>query len=174
MLFARKWDTQRAQWRSDPPTIADGERKFSNTVRQITEDRRTGIVTLAIVWSDRVAAAQWADALIAEADDALREKAIAELRHSIDYLKAEAARATVVEIQAAVYRVMESELKDAMLARTRNAYVFKVLDPAVVRDPKDTDSPNKVLFIALGSGLGLMFGVVLAASRQHLSERRER
>jgi uncharacterized protein involved in exopolysaccharide biosynthesis len=63
-----------------------------------------------------------------------------------------------------VYKTMETELTDAMLARTRDAYAFKVLDPAVARDPKDTDSPNKPLIIALGAGFGLLIGVVLAAT----------
>jgi uncharacterized protein involved in exopolysaccharide biosynthesis len=173
LLFARKWDVQRGQWRSDPPTIAEGVKKFSRKIRQISEDRRTGIVTLAVIWRDRVVAAEWANALVAEADDALRQRGIAELTHSIDYLKTEGAQTSVVEVKTAVYKVMESELKDAMLARTRDAYAFKVLDPAVARDRKDTDSPDKLMFVALGSGLGLVFGVILAGARQRRAERRE-
>jgi len=42
-----------------------------------------------------------------------------------------------------------------------------------VRDRKDTDSPDKILFVALGSGFGLVFGVILAAARQRRAERRE-
>ena len=64
---------------------------------------------------------------------------------------------------------MESELKDAMLARTRDAYAFRVLDPAVVRDAKDTDSPNKPLFIAMGASLGLLGGIIVGALRQRRS-----
>ena len=79
-------------------------RNSANQVRQIAEDRRTGIVTVAIIWSDRVAAAQWANALIAEADDALRQRAIAELRRSIDYLKAEAPGRRSWRCAAAVYK----------------------------------------------------------------------
>jgi uncharacterized protein involved in exopolysaccharide biosynthesis len=168
LLFASKWDAQQGRWRdpSDPPTISQGVERFANKVRQITEDHRTGIVTLAIIWRDRLAAAQWANALIAEADAALRQRAIAEYARSIDYLKEEGSGTSVVEVQQAVYKTMETELKDAMLARTRDAYAFKVLDPAVARDPKDTDSPNKPLIIALGAAFGLLIGVVLAATGQ--------
>jgi len=67
---------------------------------------------------------------------------------------------------------MESELKDAMLARTRDAYAFKVLDPAVVRDPWDTDSPNRPLIVALGCCFGLLIGLVLAARSQRRSRPR--
>jgi hypothetical protein len=174
VLFASKWDAARNRWRSDdPPTIGDGVDRFSKKITQIAEDHRTGIVTLAVIWRDRVAAAQWANALVAEADAALRQKAIAEFTRSIDYLKTEGAQSSVVEVRAAVYKTMESELKDAMLARTRDSYAFRVLDPAVVRDAKDTDSPNKPLIIAMGGTVGLLFGIILGALRQRRSQARE-
>jgi uncharacterized protein involved in exopolysaccharide biosynthesis len=168
ILFAKKWDTARNQWRDpdDVPSIAEGVAKFSKKVRQVAEDKRTGMVTLSIIWSDRVAAAEWANALIAEADKALRERAIAEQGHSIEYLKAEAAQTSTVEIGNAISKLMETELKNSMLARTRDAYAFNVLDPAVVRDPKDRDSPNKPLIVVLGAGLGFVVGVIVGAVRQ--------
>ena len=81
----------------------------------MSEDRRTGIVTLAIIWSDRDTAAQWANQLLAEADDALRQRAIGEYTRSIDYLTSESTQASVVELRSAIYKAMESELKDAMM-----------------------------------------------------------
>ena len=174
VLFASKWDAARNRWRSDdPPTIGDGVDRFSKKITQISEDHRTGIVTLAVIWRDRVAAAQWANAMVAEADAALRQRAIAEFTRSIDYLKTEGAQSSVVEVRAAVYKTMESELKDAMLARTRDSYAFRVLDPAVVRDAKDTDSPNKPLIIAMGGSVGLLFGIILGTLRQRRSQVRE-
>ena len=171
VLFARKWDARLGRWKTDnPPTLADGERRFARKVRQISEDRRTGIVTLAILWSDRQLAAKWANQLIAEADEALRQRAIAEYHRSIDYLTSEATQTIAVETRAAIYRTMETELRDAMLARTRDAYAFKVLDPALVPDAKDIDSPSKALYGLLGAVFGLLLGVIIAASRQRRTQ----
>jgi uncharacterized protein involved in exopolysaccharide biosynthesis len=166
LLYAKKWDAQHRSWRGDPPTIWEGVERFSKKVREITEDHRTGMVTMSIIWRDPVVAAQWANAMIAEADAALRQRAITEYTRSLDYLKEEARSASLVEMQAAVDRTMETELKDAMVARTRDAYAFKVLDPAVVRDPQDIDSPNRPLVVAVGCGIGLLLGVIFAALRQ--------
>ena len=171
LLYANKWDAQRRAWRGDPPTIWEGVERFSKKVREITEDHRTGIVTMSIIWRDRVLAAQWANAMIAEADAALRQRAIAEYTRSLDYLKDEARSESLVEMQSAVDRTMESELKDAMVARTRDAYAFKVLDPAVVRDSHDIDSPNRPLIIVVGAILGLVYGVIWAAVRQRRARR---
>ena len=166
LLFAAKWDAQRGQWTGKPPTINDAVGRFRKKIEQITEDHRTGIVTLAVIWRDRTAAAQWANTMVAEADAALRAKAIAEFDRSIEYLKDEDSKTPLVELHEAVSKTMETELKDAMLARTRDAYAFKVLDPAVVRDPKDTDSPNRMLIVALGAGFGLLLGIVVANVRE--------
>jgi uncharacterized protein involved in exopolysaccharide biosynthesis len=174
LLFAKKWDAARNQWRdpADIPTIAEGIAKFSKKVRQIAEDRRTGIVTVAIIWSDRAAAAEWANLLISEADKALRERAIAEQGRSVEYLESEAGHTSTVEIGTAISKLMETELKNAMLARTRDAYAFKVIDPAVAPDPKDRDSPNKPLIVALGAGLGLALGIIVASVRQRRHPKR--
>jgi uncharacterized protein involved in exopolysaccharide biosynthesis len=172
ILYAKQWDAQRGQWSVgvDPPTLSAAVKRFSN-IREISEDRRTGIITLSIVWSDRVLAAQWANALIAEADTALRQRGVAELGRSIQYLKDESAQIPDVEIRAAVYKVMESELKDQMLARTRDAYAFEVLDPAVPPDPKDKDSPNRVLYVVVGGAFGLLVGCAWGLARRRRSDR---
>ena len=174
ILFAKKWDPARQQWRDpeDAPTIAEGVERFSKKVCQVTEDRRTGIVTISVIWSDRFAAAQWANWLVAEADMELRERAVAEQGRSIEYLKSESGKTSTVEIQSAISKVMETELKNAMLARTRDSYAFKVIDPASVRDPKDRDSPNKPLIVFLGAVFGFAVGVIVAAARQRRKERR--
>jgi uncharacterized protein involved in exopolysaccharide biosynthesis len=174
ILFAKKWDSARNQWRDadDPPTIADGVDRFSKKIRQITEDKRTGLVTISIVWRDRNAAAEWANLLVAEADKALRDRAIAEQNRSLDYLKAEAAETSTVEIGNAISKLTETELKNAMVARTRDAYAFKVVDPAVAADRKDHDSPNKPLIVAMGALFGFVVGVIVAAIRRRRADRR--
>jgi uncharacterized protein involved in exopolysaccharide biosynthesis len=169
LLYANRWDAAHGRWRGEAPTIAQAVDRFSHKVLQITQDHRTGIVTLAVLWRDRAVAAQWANWLVAEADAALRARAIDEFRRSIDFLKQAAAETSVVEVQTAVAKTMETELKDAMLARTRDAYAFKVLDPAVVRDLQDTDSPNRPLIVAVGGGFGLLIGLALAARHQRRS-----
>ena len=175
-LFPKKWDARRGQWRDkkDIPTISEAVKKFSTNIRQIIEDRRTGIVTVAIIWSDPKMAADWANSLIADADAELRARAIAEQTRSIDYLEKEAQTTPDVDVRTTVYKVMESELKNAMIARTRDAYAFKIIDPAAVRDRKDRDSPNRPLIVLMGFVLGIVIGVAIAAVTERRSARHRR
>jgi uncharacterized protein involved in exopolysaccharide biosynthesis len=174
VLYAKKWDAARNRWRDadNAPTISEAVKKFSTKVRQIVEDRRTGIITVAVIWTDPKMAADWANALIADADAELRARAVAEQNRSVDYLEREAAQTTDVDVRTAVFKVMESELKNAMLARTRDAYAFKVIDPAVVRDRRDRESPNRPLIVLMGIFLGVIVGVVVAAFSERRAARR--
>jgi LPS O-antigen subunit length determinant protein (WzzB/FepE family) len=157
VLFAKKWDSSKKQWRDPPdaPTIAQGVNKFLKEVTLIVEDKHTGMIT----------AAEWANEMVAEADSALRERAISEQNRSVDFLRSEAAQTNTVEIGTAISKLTETELKNAMVARTRDAYAFKVIDPAVPPDPRDRYSPNKPLIVATAAFIGLMLGIIIAAIR---------
>jgi uncharacterized protein involved in exopolysaccharide biosynthesis len=174
VLFASKWDSSKKQWRdpADAPTISEGVSKFIKKVTLIVEDKHTGMITVSVMWGDRVAAAEWANEMVAEADSALRERAIAEQNRSVEYLKSEAAQTNTVEISNAISKLTETELKNAMVARTRDAYAFKVIDPAVPPDPKDRYSPNKPLIVAAAAFCGFMLGVIIAAIRARGGRRR--
>jgi LPS O-antigen subunit length determinant protein (WzzB/FepE family) len=167
VMYYKKWDASNHRWRdpSQAPTLAEAVTRFGKKVRQIAEDRRTNIATIAIIWPDRIAAAQLANAMIAEADADLRHRAIEEQDRSVEYLRNEAQHTSTVEISTAISKVMETELKNAMLARTRDAYAFRVLDPAAAPDAKDRDSPNKPLIIAAGLGIGFILGLLIATVR---------
>ena len=174
VLFANKWDAGRHTWRDadDIPTLSEGVQKFTKKVTQIVEDKRSGIVTISVIWTDRAAAAEWANAFVAEADQSLRDRAVAEQGRSIEYLRSEAAQTSTVEIGNAISKLTETELKNAMVAKTRDAYAFKVVDPAVVPDPKERYSPNKPLIVVMGAFLGFGLGVIAAAMGERRRGRR--
>jgi uncharacterized protein involved in exopolysaccharide biosynthesis len=174
VLFAKRWDASKKQWRdpTDPPTISQGVNKFIKQVTLIIEDKHTGMITVSVIWGDRIAAAEWANDMVAEADSALRERAINEQNRSVEYLKSEAAQTNTVEIGNAISKLTETELKNAMVARTRDAYAFKVIDPAVAPDPRDRYSPNKPLIVAMAAFFGLMLGVIIAAIRTRRGQAR--
>jgi uncharacterized protein involved in exopolysaccharide biosynthesis len=140
-----------------PPTLWEGERVFDK-IRKVTEDRRTGLVTIAIKWRDPVTAAKWANGLVKLTNDYLRAKAIDISEQHIQYLSHEAARTDQAEVRAAIYAVMESEIKNAMLARGPGDYALKLLDPA---QPPEVSSNPKVGLWVLG---GVFFGIILSLS----------
>jgi uncharacterized protein involved in exopolysaccharide biosynthesis len=158
VLFADQWDTKRQDWRGRPRTINEAVVRFDHGIRNVVEDRRTGLLTVRINWRDPVQAAAWANELVGRANDELRRRAVARAQASIDYLRREARNTDTVEIQQTLYRLMEDQYKTLVLANVSNDYAFSVIDPAIAADPDQYVSPRLGLYVLAG----LLFGLVLA------------
>jgi len=177
VLFEKKWDAAKGGWDvddpDDVPTLTDGVRYMDRKVRAVQEERRTGVITLSVVWKDRELASHWANLLVERANRDLRERAVREAQASKGYLEAELARTDVVELRQSLYRLIESQVKTIMLASVRPDYAFKVIDPATVPDLKDRVRPKRVAMIVLGALLGGIVAVVLIGWQLHRDRLRQ-
>ena len=170
LIFRDKWDAASGRWRSsdadDAPTLNDGYRQFDRKIRSVTEDRRTGIVTLTITWRDPTLAASWANELAARVNREMRDRAIGEARRSLAYLNRELEKTQIVELRQPIYRLIENRINTVMLANVRDEYAFKIVDPATPPDADDYSRPLHWLFALAGAILGALTGaaVVLRSS----------
>jgi uncharacterized protein involved in exopolysaccharide biosynthesis len=165
LLFAKAWDDGAQAWRAkDPaeqPTIAQGVRKFRENVTRVSDDKAAGTVLVSVTWPDRKLAAQWANGLVALANQQLRARAIRDAQHSIDYLTDELKRTEAVETRAVMYKLMESHLRTMVVARTRADFALRTLDPAVPPDARAYVAPRRVLLILIGAVAGTLLGLLL-------------
>jgi uncharacterized protein involved in exopolysaccharide biosynthesis len=165
MLFDKQWDESRGAWDvddpEDVPTVSDGVRFLDEHVRSVQEERRTGIITLSIVWKDPQLAARWANLMVERANRDLRQRAIRDAEASKEYLAGELGKTDVVELRQSIYRLIESQIKTVMLASVRPEYAFKVIDPAVAPQPTDMIRPKRLAMIVLGALFGGIFALLV-------------
>jgi uncharacterized protein involved in exopolysaccharide biosynthesis len=170
ILFADQWDAAAQHWKvSDPrkvPTLWQADQFFISQVRSISENAKTGMVTLTVTWTDPVLAARWANGLVAMTNDYLRGKAIQESERDISFLNAQADQNTKVEVQKAIYTLLESQIKRAMLARGSAEYALKVMDPAV--SPERPSFPKPRVWALVGFLGGLIFSGLYVCGRAAL------
>ena len=149
ILFASKWDAAHSRWNvTDPkkiPTLWKSNEYFRKSVRAVTTDSKTGLVTLTITWTDPALATAWANGIVALVNDFQRDTAIAQSERNIAYLSAEAAKTDVVGIKQSIYSLLEREYGKAMLAKGDREYAFKVIDRAIT--PERASYPNKIVWI---------------------------
>ncbi len=162
VLYHEDWDQSRQAWKGRERTMNDAVRLFDHRVRNVIEDRRTGLVTLRITWREPVQAAAWANELVRRANDQLRLRAVARAQSAIEYLKREARATETIEIQQSLYRLMEDQYKTLLLANVSEDYAFSVIDPAVASDAKQYVFPKRGLFTFGGLFFGLVLALVLA------------
>jgi uncharacterized protein involved in exopolysaccharide biosynthesis len=167
VLFHKNWDAGRKAWNiQDPlkiPTLWKANREFDKSIRKVTVNAKTGIVTLTMTWEDPVLAANWANGMVQLTNEFLLEKAIREAEHNIDYLNTSAGKSNVVEERQAIYSILKTEINRAMLARGSNEYAFKILDPAVT--PEMASSPRKMLWTLAGAAFGLLAALLWVFAR---------
>lgn len=158
ILFASDWDQDKNAWKdSDPedvPTLWDAFKLIEKKVRKVDVDKKTGLVTLSVEWKDPELAARWAAGLVARANAYMRQQAVQHAENNLTYLQDQAKAATSVELQQAIYRLMEAEVKKGMLANANAEFAFKVIDPPVV--PEEKVRPKRLVIIFLGGILGLI------------------
>lgn len=165
VLFAALWDEKAGSWKSslspdEIPTYGDAWTLFNSRIRTISQDQKSGIVTMSINWKDRKATADWANDLAERANERLRQRAIEDSAASLGQLKLQLDRTSVVELQQSIYRLMEIEIKKEVLAKSRRDYAFSVIDPAVVPDVDRFVSPRRALILVSALILGLGAAVV--------------
>jgi len=164
VLFSDLWDTDHDRWQADAgkdiPTQWDVFEVFDKDIRQVREDRSTGLVTLSIEWKDPQQAAEWANELAAGVNATLRQRAVEASNDAIAYLQEQLTRTSVVDLQQVLHRLVESEMKKIILANINEEYAFRVIDPAVA--PDEPFRPRIVAMVVGGAFAGLALGVIAA------------
>ena len=163
IFFEEEWDAEKNRWREDDPTkapdVRDGVKFFHEEIFEVSEERRTGLVTVAIEWTDPDVAAEWASILVHRLNDRLRERALQEAQTNVAYLQSEMAKATLVTLQESIGRLLEAELPKLMLAKGNEEFAFKIVDPAV--PPRERVRPKRALTAIIGTILGGLLGIFI-------------
>jgi len=143
-----------------PPTLWLAVQQFRASVFDVKEEELDGLITVTVDWTDPKVAAQWANELVALTNELQRTRAMDESTRNINYLNQQLANTNVVEIRLALYRLIENETKQLMLANGKIEYAFTVIDPAVA--PEIRVSPKRTLMTLIGFALGCVLGCVIA------------
>jgi len=174
-LFARRWDAQRGAWRDDRgrvPTMAMACKYFDRKIRSVDQDKKTGLITLAVRWRDRLEAASWANELASRLNAEMRSRAITQANDSMSYLEKELNTTTLIESRLALNHLLEAQIRNRMMSVVTQQYAFRVVDPAMPPDANDPVFPNWPLMLAAGPVTGLLVGIFLVLAIHRMGANR--
>jgi uncharacterized protein involved in exopolysaccharide biosynthesis len=154
------------------PDIRDAVKVFDTKIRAVTEDKKSGLVTLSVRWKDPDTAAEWANVLVKRLNDRLRTQAQEESERNVAYLQREIAATSVVSLQQSMGRVLEGEMQKLMLARGNEEFAFKVIDRAT--PPKKRDTPKRALIAIVSLLAGGFLGILAVFLRKAIANRPKR
>jgi len=177
ILFPNRWDDKKKKWKKywwdfsdrDPkPTNWAAYNIFDKDIREVSIDKKTGLVTVSIEWKDPELAAKWANDIVARVNKERQQDAIEESVKRIKYLEDQLQKTGVVDVQQSLYKLIEAQTKTKMIASTREEYAFKVIDPAVI--PERKSKPKRILIIAMGFFLGAILAFIFVFVRKYFGE----
>lgn len=163
-IFDREiYDRANEQWQTDEggknlaPTDWDMVKKFKKEHLSLSEDKESGMITLRVKNLAPPAAKDWAENLVRDINEHMREQDVAEAEARIAYLEKKLSETNIAGMQQVFYQLIESETRTVMLANAQSEYVFKTIDPAVV--PQEKSEPKRALICVAATMLGGMLGI---------------
>lgn len=168
VLFPKRWDVAAKDWINPDkaPSIEDGVTFLDRRIKKITTAAGSQSVTLSVEWTDPQIAADWANQLASRLNETMRQRDIARAESSIAYLQQQLEKTQVVEIRASLFRLLETQIKNIMLAQVNVEYAMKIIDPAAVSPLDDFVRPKRALIIAIGFFVGLIVAAVIVVWRE--------
>jgi uncharacterized protein involved in exopolysaccharide biosynthesis len=179
LIAAKAWDNKKQQWifdrdiydpgskqwladadgKSQAPTDWDMVKKFKKEHLSLSENKDSGMITLTVKNLAPPAAKDWAENLVRDINEHMREQDVAEAEARIAYLEKKLSETNIAGMQQVFYQLIENETRTVMLANAQSEYVFKTIDPAVV--PQEKSEPKRALICVVATMLGGMLGVLV-------------
>ena len=166
-MYPDRWNEETKTWNTDgditSPSLWQANGKFSKLV-SIDTDKKTGLITLSVDWSDPGMAAQIANTMIDRINDRMRMTAAEESARNLEYLRKYASQVQITDIKNAWSDLILAETKKLMLANVSKDYAFKIIDPAIA--PEQRIKPKRSLIVLLGLIFGIFSALVLTLTSE--------
>ena len=141
-----------------PPTSWELFETFSEKLA-VSEDKKSGLVSVSIEYYSPQIAKQWLDMYVAAINAHMQQRQVAKVTTNIEYLQAQIEKTSIAAMQEVFYTIIEEQIKNKMLAEASPNYAFVTVSPSMV--PEEKSQPKRALICILGTLLGGMLSVLL-------------
>ena len=166
------YDTASNSWISDSlntqqqiPSVQDSYRAFKNHL-SLSEDKKSGFITLSIKHQSPFVAKQWAELVVDEVNAFYRQKDKSESEKAVSYLNQQISMTGLSEIKLVLAQLLQEEIKKLTLVEANQYYVFDYIDPPAVMEKKS--EPKRSLICILSALFGGILSIVLVLIRHYL------
>jgi LPS O-antigen subunit length determinant protein (WzzB/FepE family) len=159
------YDTQNKQWLIEnevglvgPPSSWSLFKAFSGRLA-VSEDKKSGLVSVSIEYYSPQIAKQWLDMYVSAVNAHMQQRKVAKVTNNINYLQAQIEKTSIAEMREVFYTIIEEQTKNKMVAEASPEYAFVAVSPSMV--PEEKSQPKRALICILGTLLGGMLSVLL-------------
>ena len=159
------YDSEDNQWLIEddsgvvgPPSSWQLFNAFSDKL-SVSEDKKSGLVSVSIEYYSPQIAKQWLDLYISAINKHMQERQVEKVSNNISYLEAQIGKTSIAEMREVFYTIIEEQTKNKMVAEASPDYAFVAVSPSMV--PEEKSQPKRALICILGTLLGGMLSVLL-------------
>jgi uncharacterized protein involved in exopolysaccharide biosynthesis len=137
--------------------------KFFNNAIAVSEDKKTGIISLKVDHLSPEIAYHWSLLLIQEVNEYVADMRINEAQLSINYLNDQIKITPYPELRALFYELIQQHTQSMMLAKVRPEYALMTLDSPLI--PEQKSEPKRTFIVILSALLGGVLGTLMILIR---------
>ena len=144
------------------PSAQESLRVFTTQLLNLSEDKRTGFVTIRIKHQSPFVAKQWSELLVNEINVFYREKDKFQAEKAVKFLNEQIAMTNLAEVKVAISQLLQEETKKLSLIEANQFYVFDYIDPPAVMEKKSEPSRASICIFSalLGGMLSILFVII--------------
>ena len=148
------------------PSAQESFEVFLTGHLSLSEDKKSGFITLSIKHQSPFIAKQWTELVINEVNAFYRQKDKSESEKAVNYLNQQISMTGLSEIKLVIAQLLQEETKKLALVEANQYYVFDYIDPPAVMEKKS--EPKRSLICILSALLGGMLSIVLVLIRHYV------
>ena len=148
------------------PSAQESFEVFVKEHLSLSEDSKSGTITLSIKHQSPFIAKQWAELLINEVNTFYRQKDKSESERAVSYLNQQISTTSLSEIKQVLAQLLQEETKKLTLIEANQSYVFEYIDPPAVMEKKS--EPNRALICILTAIFGGMLSILIVLIRHYV------
>ena len=141
-----------------PPSSWALFKAFSERVA-VSENKKSGLVSVSIEYYSPQIAKQWLDLYISAINKHMQARQVEKVSNNISYLEAQIEKTAIAEMREVFYTIIEEQTKNKMVAEASPDYAFVAVSPSMV--PEEKSQPKRASICILGMLLGGMLSVLL-------------
>jgi len=148
------------------PSAQESFEVFKTEHLSLSEDKKSGFITLAIKHQSPFIAKQWVELIVNEVNAFYRQKDKSESEKAVSYLNQQISMTGLSEIKQVIAQLLQEETKKLTLIEANQYYVFDYIDPPAIMELKS--EPKRALIFILIALLGGMLSVVIVLIRHYV------
>ena len=154
-----KWVRDYSYPNKQIPSAQESFLVFHNGHLNISEDKKTGFITLAVKHQSPNIAKKWVELVISEVNTFYREKDKSESEKAVNYLNEQIKMTNLSEVKESVAELLKNEIQKLTLIEANQSYIFDYIDPPAVMQYKS--EPKRSVICIISTLIGGILSIII-------------